>query len=118
MVGCLHPRGVVAKRTTDHYLITARIMKAVAQPIRLAILDSLRDGEKCVQDIVKAVGAERSNVSRHLAVLASAGILLSRKEGLNVYYTLRTPCILNVFTCVRGVVEADLRDNQQALCCL
>lgn len=108
----------MAKTKNDTYAMTARIMKAVAQPIRLAILDTLRDGERCVQDIAKAVSAERSNVSRHLAVLTSAGLLSSRKDGLLVYYQLRTPCILNVFSCVRGVIEADLEANRQALCCM
>jgi DNA-binding transcriptional ArsR family regulator len=108
----------VAKNQTDHYALTARIMKAVAQPIRLAILDSLRDGERCVCDIARAVGAERSNVSRHLAVLAGAGILASRKRGLQVFYELRTPCILNVFGCVREVIKADVEAGRRALCCI
>lgn len=108
----------MAQRNKDRYAVTARIMKAVAQPIRLAILDSLREGERCVYDIAKTVGAQRSNVSRHLSVLTSAGILSSRKDGLQVFYRLETPCILNVFTCVRGVIEADLESNRQALCCI
>ncbi len=108
----------MAQKNKDRYAVTARIMKAVAQPIRLAILETLRNGEQCVFDIAKAVGAERSNVSRHLSVLASAGILSSRKDGLQVFYRLETPCILNVFTCVRGVIEADLENNRQALCCM
>ena len=109
---------IVAKQKTDHYALTAKIMKAVAQPIRLAILDALRDGERCVCDIATAVGAERSNVSRHLAVLTSAGILGSRKQGLQVFYELRTPCILNVFGCVREVIKADVEAGQKALCCI
>jgi len=108
----------VAQKNKDRYAVTARIMKAVAQPIRLAILESLREGERCVYDIAKTVGAQRSNVSRHLSVLTSAGILSSRKDGLQVFYRLETPCILNVFTCVRGVIEADLESNRQALCCI
>ncbi len=96
----------------------AKVMKAVADPIRMAIIEQLRDGELCVCDIVTGVAAERSNVSRHLSVLSSAGVVRSRKEGLKVFYCLRTPCILNVFECVRGVIEADLEANRQALCCL
>lgn len=92
-------------------------MKAVAQPIRLAILEALRDRELCVSDIARAVKAQRSNVSRHLAVLSSVGILASRKDGLQVYYRLETPCILNVFGCVRGVIEAELEAGRRALCC-
>ena len=107
----------VPKRKYENYAKTARIMKAVAQPIRLAILDSLREGERSVNDIAESVGAKRSNVSRHLAVLTAAGILSSRKEGLQVFYNLHTPCILNVFTCVREVIKADVEAGQRALCC-
>ncbi len=101
----------------EQYAMTARIMKALAQPIRLAIVDCLREREMCAGDIALAVGAERSNVSRHLAVLTSVRILSSRKEGLQVFYTLHTPCILSVFGCVRGVIEADVAAGQRALCC-
>jgi ArsR family transcriptional regulator len=92
------------------------VVKALAEPLRLAILDTLREGERCVHDIAVAVGAERSNVSRHLAVLAGVGIVSSRKQGLHVFYVLQTPCILNLFNCVRGVMEADLEVARQALC--
>ncbi len=107
----------MADRRYENYAKTARIMKAVAQPIRLAILDSLRQGEKSVNDIAQSVGAERSNVSRHLAVLTNAGILSSRRDGLQVFYRLHTPCILNIFSCVREVIRADVEAGQRALCC-
>lgn len=93
----------------------ARVLKAVADPIRLAILDQVRDGERSVQQIAEGVGAERSNVSRHLAVLAAAGVLTSRKNGVKVFYGLRTPCILSLFTCVCNVIEADVREAQAAV---
>lgn len=103
-------------RTSD-YRVVAGVMKAVAQPIRLAIVDTLRNGERCVTDIVEAVGAERSNVSRHLAVLTRAGIVVYRKEGLMVFYTLRTPCILNIFGCVSGVLEKPSTQTRPACAC-
>ncbi|MFI5379577.1 MAG: ArsR/SmtB family transcription factor [Tepidisphaerales bacterium] len=93
----------------------ARVLKAVADPIRLAILDQVRDGERSVWDIANGVGAERSNVSRHLAVLAAAGVLTSRKDGVKVFYRLRTPCILSLFSCVCKVIEADVREAQAAV---
>jgi ArsR family transcriptional regulator len=93
----------------------AEVVKAVAHPIRLAILDSLRQGEVCVCNIAERVGAERSNVSRHLALMVKAGVLTSRKEGLMVFYRLRTPCILHFFSCVENVLKAQLADRQAAL---
>ena len=97
------------------YEMKAEVMKAVAHPIRLAILDTLRDGEKCVCKITEAVEAERSNVSRHLAVMVKAGLLTSRKEGLMVYYGLRAPCVLNFLGCVVGVLREQLEANNAVL---
>ncbi len=97
------------------YRMKAEVVKAVAHPIRLAILDCLRDGEVCVCDIAERVGSERSNVSRHLAVMAKAGVLTSRKDGLQVFYALRTPCILHFFGCVENVLRATMKANLKAL---
>lgn len=66
----------------------------MAHPLRLAILDYISNGEQCVCDIAEYVDSERSNVSRHLAVMLSAGIVQQRKDGLNVLYSLKTPCVL------------------------
>ena len=97
------------------YEMKAQIIQAVGQPIRLAIIDFLKNGEQCVCDIVEAVGAERSNVSRHLSVLLNAGILECRKDGLKMIYSLQTPCILNFFSCVSDVLRAQLAKNNQVL---
>mgnify|MGYP001379729375 CR=1 FL=1 len=66
----------------------AEIAKAIAHPLRIAIVDFLKEGEQCVCDIAENVGSERSNISRHLSIMVSAGVLESRKEGLKVIYRL------------------------------
>lgn len=91
----------------------AEVAQAIAHPIRLAILDFLRDEEQCVCDIAEAVGSERSNVSRHLSVMVNAGVLDSRKEGLNVYYRLKCPCILDFFSCIGKVLRQNIRDQEK-----
>ena len=73
------------------YEARARVMKALAQPIRMEIADLLSKGELCVDDIAGKVGAERSNVSRHLSVLSGAGIVKGRRQGLKVFYSLKVP---------------------------
>jgi len=93
----------------------AEIIKAAAHPTRLAILDALKDGERCVCDIAEAVGAERSNVSRHLSVMVKAGVLSSRKAGLMVLYRLETPCILTFFSCVEQVLRHRLEETKATL---
>ena len=96
----------------------AEIAKAIAHPLRIAIVDFLKDGEQCVCDIAEHIGSERSNVSRHLSVMVNAGILDYRKEGLKVIYRLRTPCILEFFACVTGVLKQQAKDNEKLLAAL
>jgi len=84
----------------------ANILKALAHPSRLLMVEKLADGEKCVYELRELVGADMSTVSKHLAVLRKAGIVESDKRGLQVYYRLLSPCVLNFFTCVESVIEA------------
>lgn len=99
----------------DIYRLRASILKAIAHPIRLAIMDALREGPECVHRIAETVGSERSNISRHLSVMVGAGILGRRKQGLSVYYSLRTPCIMNFFSCVDNVLKEDLRARESVV---
>lgn len=87
------------------YKLMAEVISAAGHEIRLAILDYLKDGEQCVCDIVEHVGANRSNVSRHLTVMLNAGLVDQRKVGLKMMYSLRTPCILNITKCVTNVLR-------------
>ena len=93
----------------------AEIARAIAHPIRVAILNFLKDGEQCVCDIADFVGSERSNVSRHLAVMVNAGLLEYRKEGLKVIYKLKTPCVNDFFACAAKVVKQQVKENQKLL---
>jgi len=93
----------------------AEIIRAAAHPIRLAVIEFLRDGEQCVCDIAEHVSAERSNVSRHLAVMVNAGVLGSRKDGLRVMYSLRTPCIVKFLGCVTEVLREQLESDRAVL---
>jgi ArsR family transcriptional regulator len=93
----------------------ADIAKAIAHPLRIAIIDFLKDGEQCVCDIAKFVSSERSNVSRHLSVMVKAGLLDWRKEGLKVIYKLKFACIIDFFSCVTRVLKQQAKDNQKLL---
>ena len=90
----------------------ADIAKAIAHPLRIAIIDFLKDGEQCVCDIAEFVGSERSNVSRHLSVMVKAGLLDCRKEGLKVIYKLKCTCITDFFSCVTDVIKRQSKDNE------
>jgi len=83
----------------------ARIIKALAHPTRLFIVDELARGERCVCELTDMVGVEMPTVSRHLSLLKSAGILDDEKRGSQVFYRLRVPCVLNFFKCVQAVQD-------------
>ena len=93
----------------------AEVAKAISHPLRIAIVDFLKAGERCVCDIAEHTGSERSNVSRHLSVMVGAGVLQCHKEGLKVIYTLKTPCILNFFSCITAVLKQQVKDNEKLL---
>ena len=93
----------------------AEVAKAMAHPLRIAVIDFLKDGEQCVCDIAEQVGSERSNISRHLAVMVNAGILSCRKEGLKVMYSLKCPCILEFFTCIGAVLKEQAKEHRKLL---
>ncbi len=97
------------------YQKQAEILKALAHPVRVAILDFLKDGEQCVCDIADYVGSERSNVSKHLSVLVSCGILECRKNGLNMIYSLKARCILEFFNCITTCLKQQASEQIKLL---
>ena len=88
------------------YKAQARIIKALAHPTRLFIVDELSRGERCVNELTDMIGVEMPTVSRHLSQLKSAGILEDEKRGSQVFYRLRVPCVLNFFKCVQAVQKS------------
>jgi DNA-binding transcriptional ArsR family regulator len=91
----------------------AEIVKALAHPLRLAVVEFLKDGERCVCEIAKHVGSEQSNLSKHLAVMAAAGLLGQRKEGLKVFYRAKCPCVHKFTSCVMSVVKEQVVEAGQ-----
>ena len=92
--------------TRSRYEAKARMMKALAHPTRLFMVEELANGERCVCELRDMVGADISTVSKHLALLKTAGIVADDKRGLQVFYRLKTPCVLGFFDCVQQVQEA------------
>lgn len=91
----------------------ARIIKAIAHPSRLAMIDSLAEGDKCVCELQALVGSDMSTVSKHLAVLRAAGIVSDHKRGVQVYYHLEVPCILQFMGCVDEVIRANAKAQKR-----
>ena len=103
-------------KTQAKYEARARIIKAMAHPTRLFIVDELaRNGERCVCELTEMIGVDMSTVSRHLATLKAAGIIADDKRGAQVYYSLRVKCVLSFFECVEAVLKRNARQQQGVL---
>ncbi len=88
----------------------AEILKAMAHPSRLFIIEELEQGERCVCELQEKIGSDFSTVSKHLSVLKNAGLVEDARRGNQVFYTLRCPCVLKFLGCLETV----LRQNAQA----
>jgi len=105
MANQLPPFPVMDARTQARFEARAQVFKALAHPSRLFMVDVLSHGERCVFELTAMVGADMSTVSKHLSVLKSAGIVADEKRGMQVYYTLKMPCVLRFFDCVSEVLK-------------
>src|SRR3972149_4121910 len=98
------------------YEARARIIKALAHPARLFIVDELaRSGERCVCELTAMIGTDMSTVSRHLSMLKQAGIIEDQKRGSQVYYKLRVQCVTDFFECVESVMQCNVRERMKLL---
>ena len=95
------------KKTKNLFEARAKIIKALAHPTRLFIVDTLSKNEKCVQDLTKLIGADISTVSKHLSILRENGIIEDNKQGLHVWYSLKVPCVMSFFGCVESVIKSN-----------
>ena len=103
-------------KTQAKYEARAKILKAMAHPARLFMLDELsRNGERCVCELTEMVGTDMSTVSRHLAQLKHAGLVEDEKRGQMVFYRLRVKCALDFFDCIESVIKCNARKQQELL---
>lgn len=90
-------------------VICAGVLKAAAHPMRLRIIDELRQGDRCVRDLGALGTINQSNVSRHLATLEKAGIISGRRHLNKVIYHLEAPEILKIFQPTAHVAKRDIK---------
>ena len=104
------------KKRLAKYEARAKIIKALAHPARLLIVDELSaEGERCVCELTELIGTDMSTVSRHLTVLKAAGLVDDEKRGKMVFYRLQVKCILNFFDCIESVVACNAKNQQELL---
>ena len=89
--------------------LISRRFRVIGEPSRIRLLDALRDGEQTVNGLAERMGAGQQNVSKHLAVLADAGILARRKDGNHVYYRIADEGVLGLCEQVCGSVEHQIQ---------
>lgn len=91
----------------------ARICKAFAHPGRLQMLDLLGQGERGVSELQEALGISKTSLSQHLAVLKSAGVLSTRREGKQLYCSLAMPEVKQACQLIRKVLQAQIAANHR-----
>lgn len=99
------------RKTQALFEARARVIKALAHPSRLYMVEVLSEGERCVCELKDLVGADMSTVSRHLSILKNAGIVEDDKRGVMVFYRLRVPCIMKFFGCVEAVMRQNAEEH-------
>lgn len=93
--------------------LIANRFRAMGEPMRLRLLVSLQGGERSVGEVVNELRTSQANVSKHLQVLTSAGLLKRRKDGLKVLYSIAEPEVFNMCSAVWNSLKRDLDARSQ-----
>lgn len=93
------------------YKIHAEMCKVFSNPTRLEILNLLRDKEMSVTELIEKTKLSQANISQHLSIMKSKGIVASNRKGKNIYYMLTNPKIIKAFDIIREVLSERLRSR-------
>lgn len=99
------------RKTEQRLRARTRIMKALAHPSRLFILERLRERAHCVCELTAMIGADISTVSKHLAVLKNAGLVEDERRGVQIFYSLKYPCVVDFLSCAEAVLRTEARQR-------
>ena len=100
------------QHSLEIYKLKAALCKTFSEPKRLIIIDALREGERAVGDLARVVEIGQAVVSRHLAILRDRGVVKSRREGTNVYYSLTDPKIVEACDLVHNILLNQIERNR------
>ena len=93
----------------------SEVLKALAQPTRLKILECIRRGERCICEIVPAIHGQQSNISRHISVMQKNHLVSTRKDGVRVMVKVKDPTIFDIIDKVNVVLKKQLKEQEQIL---
>ena len=97
------------------YELQAEVCKTLANPKRLEIINALKDGEKSVTELVGILGVPKANVSQHLAVMRNSGVLVNRRDGVNIFYSLASPKVTEACMLMKEVLTERLKSKSGLL---
>ena len=95
--------------------LKSEVLKALAQPTRLKILECLRDGEKCICEIVPEINGEQSNISRHISVMQKSHLIDTRKDGVKVMVKVKEPEIFEIIDRVGVFLKKQIQEQRRLL---
>ena len=103
-------------QTQARYASRAKVVKAMAHPTRLFVVDELsRHGRRCVCELTALIGADMSTVSRHLTILKNAGIISDEKRGTQVFYRLTKNYVRSFLGCVDSLMRKTAQEQTELL---
>jgi len=95
--------------------LKAEVLKALAQPTRLKILEMLRHGERCICEIVPAINGEQSNISRHISTMQKSHLITARKDGVKVMVKVRDPRIFEILDKVGLFLKTQMQEQRKLI---
>ena len=95
--------------------LKSEVLKALAQPTRLKILECLRGGEKCICEIVPEINGEQSNISRHISVMQRGHLITTRKDGVKVMIKVRDPRIFEILDTVGLLLKSQMQEQSRLI---
>ena len=102
-----------ARVDTSLFELHAEVCKIFSHPKRLQIIEALREHELTVSEVVGHLGIPKANVSQHLAVLRQKRVVMTRREGLNIYYRIANPKIIQACDLMRQVLLEQLEEGER-----
>lgn len=95
--------------------LKSEVLKALAQPTRLKILECIRGGEKCICEIVPEINGEQSNISRHISVMQKSHLIATRKDGVKVMVKVRDPRIFEILDTVGLFLKTQMQEQSRLM---
>jgi ArsR family transcriptional regulator len=95
--------------------LKAEVLKALAEPTRLKILECLRGGEKCICEIVPAINGEQSNISRHISLMQKSHLVTTRKDGVRVMVKVRDAKVFEILDTISTILKGQMSEQSKLI---